>query len=159
MGEALRGGAGEGASEVLRVSCGQCVYFRVKAALPQEAGTCKRLDHKHLRFALPWFRSYDCGQSWGGICREFEPDAELHPDLAAHWEGYDARFPDGQEGLMGIVVDGVTSVRYMVEKEKFADGSFVLPDGSLDYVEKMYYKRCKPDEAHPLGYVLVHERR
>ena len=159
MGEALRRRFCEDSSEVLRVSCGQCIYFKVNADLPHVTSMCKRLDHKHLQFALPWFKSYDCGKGWGGICREFEPDAMLHPDLAKNWQGYDARFPEGQKGLMGIIADGDTSVRYMVEKEKFADGSFLLADGNLDYVEKMYYRRCKPDAAHPLGYMLVHEGR
>ena len=44
------------------VGCGECKYFNVKASLPGVESTCKRLDHKMVKFAGPWFKSYDCGQ-------------------------------------------------------------------------------------------------
>lgn len=150
MGEVSRGRSSERESEFLRVSCGQCVYFNVKADMADVESTCKRLDHKHLRFAVPWFKSYDCGQSNGYICREFVPDAALHPYLAAHWEGFEEK-----KGLLGLVVDGDTSVRYMVRCKDFADGTFLNDDGSLKWVEKVYYKRCR---TSPLGLRLIREK-
>lgn len=57
---------------------GQCIHFH----------DCKRIDHKIVRFAVPWFKSYDNGQFRGCICSEFEP-ADWCVYAKAHWVGFD----------------------------------------------------------------------
>ena len=136
------------------LQCGQCKYFRVGA--DREASICKRIDHKHIKFATPWFKSYDCGQFAGNVCRDFEPSDTI-PWLKEHWRGWDDYW-DGESilGKVWLILDDDKSVRYAVLKTDFVNNTFLNEDGSLKWVEKEYYKRSRQT---PIGYLLIHERK
>ena len=136
------------------LQCGQCKYFKVDA--DRSVSTCKRLDHKHIKFAVPWFKSYDCGQYSGSVCRDFEP-SDLVPWLKEHWISWDDYW-EGEElkGTISLVLDGDTSIRYVVSRKDFTDGTFLDADGNLKWIEKTYYKQSRKS---PTGYILVHERK
>lgn len=133
---------------------GQCKHFNVRADLPGVESTCKRLDHKHIKFAVPWFKSYDCGQFACHICKEFEPRDNCKW-LQEHWDG---KFIDcyAPEGIVWLVLDGNTGVRYGVRAEDFFEGTFKNEDGSIKWVRKQYYKRSRKS---PIGYELVMEEK
>ena len=131
---------------------GQCKHFNVRANLPGVQSTCKKLDHKHVKFAVPWFKSYDCGQTASHICKEFEP-ADTQVWLKNYWSpsflGYYA-----PEGIVWLTLDDDTSIRYGVPAKDFYEGTFMNDDGSLKWIKKQYYKRSRKS---PIGYELVTE--
>ena len=133
---------------------GDCIHFSVNS--DREESTCRRLDHKHLIFAQSPFKAYDCGQMQGLVCKEFEPK-KICRWLYEHWDGIYGYFGEDfkLKGLVWLIVDGDESVRYGVAYEDFWDGTFLNPDGTLKWVEKMYYRRTKKE----FGYKLVRERR
>lgn len=139
------------------VGCGSCKHFNVRADMDGVESTCKRIDHKHIQFAKPWFKSYDCGQYTRTMCNDFEPD-EGHVYLYKHWtdpidyacKGDESRI----KGKIWLCLDKDQSVRYAVTMRDFWYGTFLNEDGSLKWIEKMYYKRSKKS---PIGYVLVRE--
>lgn len=135
-----------------RVTCGNCMYFNVKADLPEEESRCRRLDHKTYRFAMPYFRCYDCGQYNSNICREFRPNT-VYKYLEDQWTDFDD-WTNGKihEGYVGITVGGDKTVRYYVRYRDFVYGTHVNPDGSLNWVKKCYYKQTRENE---IGYKLV----
>lgn len=140
------------------LQCGQCKYFKVNADMEGVESTCKRLDHKHLKFAKPWFKSYDCGQFVGRVCKEFEP-ADYCVWLKKHWVSYDDYHQDdiiGDDAKSYFCLDNDFSVRYGVLTKDFVDGTMFDDNGDLKWVEKVYYKRSK---SSPIGYELVHEVR
>ena len=115
------------------LQCGQCKHFKVDA--DRTVSTCKRIDHKHIKFAFPYFKSYDCGQFSPFVCKDFEP-SDTCPWLKEHWKGWNDYW-EGEEpsGTIG----------------------FILNDqGNLKWIEKEYYKQSRKS---PIGYVLIHEKR
>ena len=138
------------------LQCGQCKYFKVDA--DRATSTCKRLDHKHIKFAKPWFKSYDCGQFNSMVCDEFYPRDSCRW-LKEHWISWEDYW-DGEEPkpteTIPLVLDGDFSVRYKVLKSDFITGNFLDDSGNLKWVEKEYYKRSK---SSPIGYKLIHEYR
>ena len=137
------------------LQCGHCKFFNVRADMPNVQSTCKRVDHKHIKFAKPWFKSYDCGQFHGYICKDFEP-SPTYVYLYVHWLSYLDYFkrdPD-DSGLLGLVLDDNFDVDYYVKTKDFVNNTFLNPDGTLKWVKKMYYKRSKES---PFGYRLVNE--
>lgn len=139
--------------EWCHLSCEQCRFFKVDA--DRTASTCKRLDHKHIKFTNPWFKSYDCGQFSGTTCRDFEP-SDTVPWLKEHWISWEDYW-SGEEptGKMWLILDDDRSVRYAVRREDFSDGTFLDDQGNLKWIEKEYYKQSRKS---PIGYILVHER-
>lgn len=136
-----------------RLQCGQCRWFRINADTSES--TCKRLDHKHLKLAEPWFKAYDCGKTFGTVCRDFEPAARCKW-LSKHWNGFDDYYQGEKfSGTMGLVIDGDNSVRYLIKRQDFVDGTFLDDSGELKWIEKIYYKQSRKS---PTGYVLVRER-
>lgn len=133
---------------------GQCKYFNVNA--DRETSTCKRIDHKKIKFAKPWFKSYDCGQYSQHICAEFEP-RDSCKWLKEHWDGVHGYFGKSYQpkGMIWFTIGEDTSVRYGVPYKNFWDGSFVDFNGELNWIEKMYYKRTKGG----FGYSLIREKR
>ena len=118
--------------------------------------TCKRLDHKYIKFAFPWFKSYDCGQLSGTVCNDFEP-SDTVPWLKAHWKGWSDYWEDEDptKGKIWLILDDDRSVRYAVSRKDFVEGSFLDEEGNLKWIEKEYYKMSR---SSPTGYILVHER-
>ena len=136
------------------LQCGQCKWFKVDA--DRTTSTCKRIDHKHIRFAFPWFKSYDCGQFAPFVCKDFEP-SDTCPWLKDHWKGWDDYW-QGEEpsGTISFILDGDTSIRYKVSRKDFVDGTFLDPEGNLKWIEKEYYKQSRKSS---IGYVLIHEKK
>ena len=133
---------------------GQCKWFKVDA--DRNESTCRRLDHKHIQFAVPWFKSYDCGQTSSCVCRDFQP-AEWCRWLHEHWDGFDGYYGEDQkfDGYVWLVVDGNKDLKYAVKEEDFINGDFM--DGDMPrWVKKQYYRRSKDT---PTGYKLITEDR
>lgn len=139
------------------LGCGDCKYCNPSADLDNVESRCKRLDHKHIQFAIPWFKSYDCGQLSGGICEDFEPN-EWEFWLFNHWKPeYKKSFCKGNNGTkktVGLCLDKNQSVRYYVDYMDFFYNTFKNDDGSLKWIYKQYYKQCKKS---PMKYILVTE--
>lgn len=138
------------------LQCGQCRWFKPNAEQPTVESTCKRIDHKKFRFAVPWFKSYDCGRSHGIVCRDFEPDFWCKW-LREHWVSYDDYYQgDKPKGLVWLTINDDTSVRYGVWAEDFVNNTFLDEKGELKWVQKKYYKKSR---TSPTGYILTTEWR
>lgn len=134
--------------------CMDCTAFNVRADLPGEVSHCKRIDHKLIKFAIPWFKSYDCN---GPICADFAP---RHPDYAdfRDWTGYEnwatvahavRRYGD----RVWFTINGDTHIRYGVPADLFVHGGMIEGD-TLKADRKMYYKQSRKS---PIGYELITE--
>lgn len=141
--------------------CGDCAYFKGNAHMAGVESTCKRIDHKTVKFAVPWFKSYDCGQRDHIPCGDFVP---AHPEYAdfKEWTNFSdfwqiyvkAWLPYENEDItVPFTIYGDTSVRYHVPLVKYIDGTMIV-DGVLQATEKEYYKRIK-DNSFP--FKLIHE--
>lgn len=148
--------------ECCYLQCGECKYFQVDADRRKET-TCKRLDHKKYKLAMPWFKSYDCGQFNSNICADFKP-ADYCKWLNAHWtnmEEYIAEFEkeERQSFFAGkyttLILDGNKDVRYRVSRVDYFYNRFINTDGSLKWVDRYYYKRSRKS---PTGYEVVWEK-
>lgn len=139
------------------LSCGQCKYFKVNAEFNDVQSTCKRLDHKHFQFAIPWFKSYDCGLFNSTICKDFSP-SQAAKYLFEHWNSIDNYFGRDYEpsGLIGICIDSNQKVRYKVRYSDFWNNTFIDKHGELKWVQKTYYKVSR---KNPIGYELVTENK
>ena len=140
------------------LGCGDCKYCNPKGDMDNIESPCKRIDHKHLQFAVPWFKSYDCGQGSGGICSDFEPN-EWQLWLYRHWkpEFKDKKYRKGSSILprtVALCIDKDQSVRYHVYAKDFYYNTFRNEDGSLKWIYKEYYKQSRKS---PMGYKLVRE--
>lgn len=136
--------------------CRTCIYFSAKADFPNNISRCKRLDHKKLKFAKPYFKSYDCGMFNARICRDYHPNFNLIPALAKYWtctDDYVGYIPSAN--TVDLVQDSNFDVRYAVPYADFYNGTHINKDGSLKWVEKTYYK---VNRKSPIGYELIHER-
>lgn len=138
------------------LGCGDCKHCNPKGDMDSVESPCRRIDHKHFQFAVPWFKSYDCGQQNGIVCRDFEPN-EWSLWLFRHWnsayldEIYN-RINDDK--CIGLCIDKDQSIRYYVRQKDFFNNTFKNKDGSLKWIYKMYYKRSKESAT---GYKLVKE--
>lgn len=140
--------------------CGNCIHWRSDKGgkfLP-----CKRIDHDKIKFAKPWFKSYDANQFSGIICAEFYPKpwmkqaVENWKGFSEYWKQYVKTWlPYGNTNiLVPFCLHDDTSVRYGVPLMDFVNGTMV--DGNtLKAIEKTYYKRSAQS---PAGYVLVRDR-
>lgn len=143
------------------LGCQDCKYFRVNA--DREESICKRIDHKSIKFAKPWFKSYDCGASHI-ICRDFEPKHPEYTDFES-WKGFDdywkvfkeAWLPNSKAIIrtsVAFTLHDDTSIRYYVLLTDFINGTFIK-DGKLLAFEKKYYKQSRKS---PIGYELITEK-
>ena len=123
--------------DTVYLKCKNCVYHKGTADMDTIESTCKRLDHKHLQFAVPWFRSYDCD---GRICADFKP-SPFYAYCYRLWHDRYIRFyrPKDERDTIGLVVDKNTSVRYYVKYQDFFDNTFLNEDGGLKWLYKSYY--------------------
>lgn len=130
--------------EWCQITCGDCEYFNIRADLDGVVSTCKRLDHKHLKFAKPWFKSYDCGQSRLASCSDFKYGG-VSPILKKQFPlvGIDKYLTDKQkyDGYVWLVVDNDTSIRYAVNRKDFYNNTFLTDSGNLKWIKREYYKR------------------
>lgn len=135
-----------------RLSCGGCVYCNPSADLDSVESTCKRLDHKHLQFAKPWFKSYDCGQRGGCICSDFKPK-EWQLWLYRHYKK-DFLNHLNLKGYIPLCIDKDWSIRYYVKKKDFYNNTFLDADNNPKWVFKKYYKQSRKSVT---GYKLITE--
>ena len=140
--------------ECSHLGCGDCIYCDPRGDMDNITSPCKRIDHKHIQFAIPWFKSYDCGQRSGGICNDFQPNCwELW--LIRHWkpEFKEVYKDNTNTKYVGLCLDKDQSIRYYVKFEDFFNNTFKNEDGSLKWVKKCYYKRTRIG----FGYKLIWE--
>ncbi len=141
--------------EWCRIECGHCKWFKVNADMDGVKSICKRLDHKHLRFAKKIFKSYDCGCFDINTCADFEPDEKKVPWLYNHWDKVKEQIrPYGELTCVGLNVDGNTDVMYCVLGSDFYNNTFINEDGSLKWRYKCY---SVPDRKSWSKYRTVYE--
>lgn len=120
---------------------------------------CKRIDHKTVKFAVPWFKSYDC--DFGTVCSDFLPK-EYMKYACEHWTEFDEYWGvlvdqwlpyKNTNILVYFTLHDDTSIRYGVPLLDYVYGN-MIEDGVLKAVEKMYYKQSRNS---PIGYKLIRE--
>lgn len=119
------------------VGCGSCKFFNVRADQDGVESTCKRLDHKRLKFYRDDNVGYYCGQGSSVMCRDFEP-SETSKWLRKHWPGTDEYVGSIPDGLFVDLRIGNDPVRYRVSLKEFYDGTFIK-DGKIRCYGKEYY--------------------
>lgn len=151
--------------EVSNLRCRNCKYYKADADMQGRECLCKRIDHKEIKFAVPWFKSYDC--DFGTICSDFEP-AEWQTAICREWEevggfaGFwplwvDQWCPYGKtDKLVYFTLNGDTNIRYGVRMMDYVQGK-MRAGNVLFAVERSYYRKHKTSEKYPTGYELVHE--
>lgn len=138
------------------LTCGHCKYFKVNADIPGVESTCKRIDHKHIKLATPYFKAYDCGQFSKNVCYDFEP-APVWKWLYENWNGFDDYFSDEViDGYVALCLENDNDTWYYVLKVDWAYNTFMDGDELL-WIYKEYYKQVRNDPMHPVGYKLVRE--
>lgn len=133
--------------------CGNCKFFGT-----HKSPCKKRIDHEKVKFAKPWFKTYDFNQYSGVICSDFEP-AERCVFLCKTWQGFDYYWPRfveqwGAPRYMSFILDGNEKIRYHVKTENFVFGKDLFVNGKLNAYERMYYVR---DKKSPIGMRLITE--
>lgn len=141
--------------DVDNLHCGDCKYFGFDS--PGHTPCQKRIDHKTVRFSVPWFKSYDCNQHIGVICSEFEPKS-VYKSIFQTWRGFDyywTRYVEqwNTPRYMSFILDGNKKIRYNVKTEDFVFGNLFV-DGKLNAYERVY---CVLDRKSPIGWRLVQE--
>lgn len=124
------------------------------------SSACKRIDHKTVKFAKPWFKSYDCGDQHG-ICGAFEPEPLRSPVIAERWCGFEkyialkAEAGDLRYPLRPVwfCINNDFSIRYGVDYWDFVNGE-MIKDGYLMCKKKQYYRISRKS---PIGYELMTE--
>ena len=141
--------------------CGDCKHYKH----PYDGGCQKRIDHKRVKFAKPWFKSYDGNQHSGNPCSDFVPSA-LHVCGLRRWTTFDDYWLlyvrdwlpySNTDVLTYFTIGDDTSIRYGVRLLDFVYGNMF--DGAiLKAVEKMYYKRRNRTKENSFGYELIREK-
>lgn len=137
--------------DVDNLHCGHCKYF---AHINHNPCT-KRIDHVHIRFATPWFKSYDCNQFSGVICSDFEPSnnckflKETWIDFETYWSRFKEQWYPPR--YVSFILDGNKKIRYRVLLEDFVYGRMMV-DGRINAFERCFMRRTKKS---PWGYELV----
>lgn len=146
--------------ELYPIRCRHCKYWKADADRDGVESSCKRIDHKLVKCAKPWFKSYHCGEQHE-ICRDFDPDPKRSPRTAELWPGFDRYIDlktdagDMKEPLRPVwfCLNNDFGVRYGVDYWDFVDGT-MIKDGCLMCKKKMYYKI---NRKNPIGYDLITE--
>lgn len=136
--------------EVDNLHCGSCRHFSYTSPCQ------KRIDHKTVKFAVPWFKTYDCNQFSGVVCSDFEPSRSF-VFLDKTWRGFDYYWPRfveqwGAPKYIPFVLDGNTKIRYHVKTEHFVFGDKLFVNGKLNAYERQFYV---PSRKSMIGYRLV----
>lgn len=142
--------------------CHDCKFWKVNADLKPNQSTCKRIDHKRVKFWRPFFASYDCGRNHM-ICADFEPAHPEYADFKNQWEGFDDYWRSYQKAWLtspekrGIAfyINDDHNVMYCTTLDTFLYGP-VVKDGMLQAFEKCYSKRDKVDHGVQL-YKIIRE--
>ena len=144
--------------------CKDCLYFNVNADRENVKSTCKRIDHKIIKFYTPHFKSYDCGQFSHIPCGDFIPKDLNRADCSGwtnfndFWNVYvETWLPYRDENTtIPFIINGNRDVVYHVPLKRFIDGT-MIENGVLQAIEKTYTKRTKIDFGVQL-YTIVHEK-
>lgn len=146
--------------DVNNFHCGNCKYFRVDADWNESV--CKRIDHKHIQFYRPFFKSYDCNQNSGVVCSDFIPAARC-VNAAKEWKGFEEYWENYVEQWLpysdtnvtiSFYLNGNTDESYQVKLLDFVYGN-MFEGNKLKAVSKQYYKRCS--NPNGCGYKLITE--
>lgn len=148
--------------EVDNYHCGDCKYFKVNAEQENIVSTCKRIDHKKIKFTIPFFKSYNCGQFASMICSDFQPhDWNLNAckewtSFEDYWDAYVEQWLPykNTNKTTAFTLKGDTSVRYHVPLLDYIYGR-MIKDNKLMAVEKSYYKQDRSPTG--FGYKLIVE--
>lgn len=152
--------------EVSNLRCRDCKFYKPNAELDNIESICKRIDHKKIRFAVPWFKSYDCDH--GCICSDFKPKEWLVA-TCNEWEqvgGFDNWWSLWVEQWLPyqntnvytwFTIGNNTSIEYGVKLLDYVYGRLYRNDGRLNAQKKRYYKMHKKSKKYPYGYELVIE--
>lgn len=139
----------------IRIECQHCLFHKSNADMENVQSTCKRLDHKHLRFAKPVFLSYDCGAFQINTCADFEPHPKRVPWLYNHWgEVKQQIIPYSDSTVISLNVDGDTETRWAIKALDFYNNTFLNNDGSLKWLYKYYTKQSR---RNVIGYETYYE--
>lgn len=149
-------------NDVEHYYCGNCKYFKVDA--DRNESLCKRIDHKTIKFAIPYFKSYDCGQYRGCICSDFVPaDYCVHAkknwtNFDEYWIGYVEQWLpySNTNTYISFTLNNDTSIRYRVKLLDYVYNT-MFDGNTLKAYEKVYYKQCRDKEKYPTGYKLIVE--
>lgn len=153
--------------EVTNFRCRDCKYYKPNAELDGIKSMCKRIDHKKIRFAVPWFKSYDC--DFGTPCSDFEPNP-IYPRFIEEWEylgGFDSWWSLWVEQwlpyqtvnkMVYFTINGDSNIEYGVSLLDYVFGHMFRQDGKLNSTIRRYYKHHKKSDEFPYGYELVYER-
>lgn len=145
------------------VTCKDCLFYNIKADLESEKSICKRIDHKMVKFADPWFACYTCGQ-YHIPCCDFIPKHPEYEDFK-EWTGFADFWPvfvkawlpyEDENITVPFILNGNKEIRYHVPLCRFIDGT-MLRGGILHAIEKTYYKRGAVEHGVQL-YDLIHEK-
>lgn len=141
---------------VPNLHCGSCKNYRSCGEY------CKRrIDHKNIKYAKPWFKCYDANQFSGVICSEFKPSTSF-PWLVEHWNGFqeywqlfvEAWLPyKNTNKLIWFTIGENESVWYGMPLLDYVYGNMYNEDGTPKFVKKMYYKQTRTG----FGYKLITE--
>lgn len=147
--------------EWCRIECGECKWFTSSADIDYKGAEsrCKRLDHKHLRFAKKIFSGYDCGYWDTNTCSDFEPHKGALW-LYENWDKVKAQIiPYSDRQVILLNVDGNTDVRYAIKATEFYNNTFRNEDGSLRWLYKYYTvpRKRTGRNANGLTYGILYE--
>lgn len=142
--------------------CGDCKFHSVNADRDGYVSQCKRIDHKLLKFATPWFKSYDCGFHHM-ICSDFEPRSNDSADYL-DWDGFEKAFPVwvqawlpyGKKRDIPFVIKGHSKIRYYVPFDAFVYGPLVI-DRVLQATHKSFQVRSKKEYGVQLYTIKTEE--
>ncbi len=138
-----------------------CKYFKVNADQEHVMSECERIDHKKIKFAVPWFKSYDCGQH-SIICSDFLP-AKWCVSTYKEWtcfEDYWVYYLNqwlpyhNTNTTIAFTLNGDTDVRYHVPLLVYVYGD-MIKNNKLMAVQKSYYKQDRLPNG--FGYKLIVE--
>jgi len=126
-------------------SCCCCAKWKIDAE--RNECICPKLDHKKVKFYIPYFKCYDCGMHHV-ICGEFVPKYPHYADFKDwtnfedYWKVYEkAWLTDGMKNRgIGFTVDGDGEKIFFVPLETWLYGE-VVKDGILQATTMGYHVR------------------
>lgn len=133
------------------LSCRSCKFYRANSDRDGVESLCKRIDHKHIRFAPQLSGLYDCGRNHI-VCSDFAP---AHPEYAdfREWTGFEdfwvvfvkAWLPyENTNKIIWFIVGKDTFTMYGVPLMSFVNGT-MIENGILKAEKKRYYSECEDD--------------
>lgn len=130
------------------LGCGDCLYGCLKWSKDGYESECKRIDHKTVQFAKPWFADYFSSAHWHIPCSDFQPRNPDYADLREwtnfkdFWRAYvRVWLPYSNEDItLGFVLKRNQDIRYKVPLKRFVFGT-MIKGNILRAVEKEHYTR------------------